>query len=99
MEIETAKNNLKQSIEEVFEVVQNLAEDQKTIKSKAYQPSVVEAKIFLDYFSWEDSKAKENFEALYKKELQILQEWLQIYCRENNCTEEEALSRIIDGAI
>lgn len=99
MEIETVKNNLKQSIDEVFEIVQNLAEEQKNIKFKAYRPSEIEAKVFLDYFSWEDGNAKQNFEALYKKELQILQEWLQIYCLENDCAEEEALSRIIDGAI
>ncbi len=99
MEIETVKNNLKQSLEEVFGIIQNLSEDQQTLKLKAYQPSEIEAKVFLDYFSWEDGISKQNFEALYKKELQILQEWLQIFCGEQNCSREEALERIIDGAI
>lgn len=99
METKTAKNNLKQSIDEVFTIIEKLSEDNQTLKFKAYQPSPVEAKIFLDYFSWEDGNAKQNFEALYKKELQILEEWLHLYCGEQNCTKEEALERIIDGAI
>lgn len=94
-----AKTSLEKAINEVFDIMGNLTEDNQTLKFKAYQPSPVEAKIFLDYFSWEDGNPKQNFEALYKKELQILQEWLHLYCGEQNCTKEEALSRIIDGAI
>jgi|GEM_PF-2706838 len=97
MEIETVKENVKQSIDGIFGIIQNLIEDQKTLKLKAYQPSEIEAKVFLDYFSWEEGNAKQNFEALYQKELQIVKEWLKIFCRLHNCTEEEALSRVIEG--
>ncbi len=99
MEIETVKNDLKQSVDEVCSIIEKISTDQKTIKYKAYQPSTVEAKVFLDYFSWEDGSAKQNFDTIYKKELQILNEWLELYCKEQDCTGEEALSRIIDGIL
>ena len=99
METEVLKNNLKKSIDEVFSVIDKLSEDQVTLKLKAYQPSALEAKVFLDYFFWEDGSAKQNFEAFYSKELRILNEWLEIFCLWNNCTREEALSRVIDGVL
>lgn len=99
MDIEMMKNNLKQSIDEVFSVIYKLSEDQITLKLKAYQPSALEAKVFLDYFSWEEGSAKQNFEVFYSKDLQILDEWLEIFCLLSNCTREEALSRVIDGVI
>lgn len=99
METEAVKNNLKRSIDEVFGIIDKLSEDQITLKLKAYQPSALEAKVFLDYFSWADGSAKQNFEAFYFKELQILEEWLGIFCLLNECTRDEALSRVIDGVI
>lgn len=99
MEIKTAKTNLTQSIDEVFGIIEKISEDQQTLKFKAYRPSAIEAKIYLDYFSWEEGNARQNFETIYHKELQVLNEWLQIYCTDNDCTKEEALSRIIDGTI
>lgn len=93
------KTPLKEALNVICDFLEELDEDNQTLKLKAYKPSSVEAKIFLDYFSWEDRNAKQNFEAIYKKELQILEEWLRIYCSEQNCTKEEALERIIDEAI
>lgn len=93
------KTPLKEALKEVCNFLEKLSEDNQNLKLKAYQPSTVEAKIFLDFFSWEDGNPKQNFEALYKKELQILNEWLEIYCKEYDCTKEDALARVIDGSI
>ncbi|MDD3419009.1 MAG: hypothetical protein PHE78_00245 [Candidatus Gastranaerophilales bacterium] len=93
------KTPIKAALNEVCDFLEQLSNDNKTLKLKAYRPSKIEAKLFLDYFSWEDGSAKQNFEAFYSKELQILDEWLGIYCAENKCTIEAALSRIIDGIL
>ena len=45
----------------------------------------------------EDSKAKENLEALCGKEIKQYFKWLDNYCEENACTQEHALNEIIEG--
>lgn len=95
----SAKVNMEKALSEVFDVLGNLTQDSQNLKLKAFQPTPIEAKVFLDYFSWEDGSAKQNFKAFYSKELQILEEWLEIFCLLNNCTREEALSRVTDGVL
>lgn len=97
--IKQAKTNLETSINEVFRILEKLADDNQNLKLKAYKPSVPEAKIFLDYLSWQEDRPKQNFETIYKKELEILGEWLDIYCEEQGCTKTDALERIRDGEI
>ncbi len=49
-----------------------------------------------DYLSWENDNSKKNFKLLYAKEIKLLNEWLEIYCKEYDCTKEDALYRIIE---
>lgn len=83
----------------IEENIKEIKIDIKNLKLKSFQPDKNFAKVFLDFLSWEEGNAKQNFKAIYNKELQILNEWLEIYCEEYDCTKEEALSRIIDGVI
>ncbi len=81
------------TIEETLEIIQK---DIENLKLKAFEPSKKEADVFLDFFTWEDGKAKRNFETVYKKELEILDDWLKVFCKLKNCSKEDALQRIID---
>lgn len=81
------------------ETIKEIQKDIKNLKLKSFQPDKNAAKVFLDFFSWEEGSAKQNFKALYSKDLQLLNEWIEIYCEEYGCKKEEALARIIDGVL
>lgn len=83
----------------IEKIIDEIRKDITNLKLKSFQPDKKSAKVFLEFFSWDESNSKQNFRTLYVKELQILNEWLEIYCNEHKCTKEEALERIIDGAI
>lgn len=80
-----------------FNVLEKLSEDNKKLKLKAFKPSKTEAKIYLDYLDWEESEPKANFKEIYKREIEIVSEWLDIYCEEHNCSQEDALEMIIEN--
>lgn len=78
------------------ETIKEMQKDIKNLKLKAFQPDKTHAKIFKDYLFWEDGNAKKNFEILYAKEVELLNEWLEVYCNEHKCNKEDALERIIE---
>lgn len=99
MEVEVIKKEFEKSMDGIFKTLEKLLQDNKNLKLKAYQPTVAEAKIILDFFSWEDETSKQTFQDIYKHQLDILDEWFEIYCKKYDCSKEEALSRVIDGVI
>ncbi len=82
--------NLEQSLKEVQKDIKNL-------KLIVFEPSKNEARFLLDYLCWEENDARKNFDAIYAKELELLHEWLEIYCEEHNCSKEDALLSIVEG--
>ncbi|MDD3149682.1 MAG: hypothetical protein PHV68_02515 [Candidatus Gastranaerophilales bacterium] len=78
------------------ETIKEIQKDVKNLKLKAFQPNKGYAQAFLEYLSWENGNPKKNFETIYAKELELLNEWLEVYCSEYNCNRKEALERIIE---
>lgn len=64
--------------------------------SNKSKPNKDVARAILEYLSWEDCRAKENFKIIFEKELAGYMNWLDNYCKLNNCSDEEALIRIIN---
>ena len=81
----------------IEKTIEEMQKDIRKLKLKAFEPDESSAKLFREYFSWEDGDAKKNFAAVYEKHLEIFNEWLEIYCEEYCCTKEDALEGIIDG--
>ena len=78
-----------------FRVLDGLIEDNKQLKLKAFKPTKESAKLYLEYLNWEDGPAKSNFQEIYKNELNVIEEWLNLYCEENHCEPEDALEDIV----
>ncbi len=81
---------------DTIEAIEQIQKDIKNLKLKAFAPDKACARMFLRYLSWEEDNARENFEAIYVRDLEIINEWLEIYCREYSCSKEAALLRIIE---
>ncbi len=78
------------------ETIKEIQKDIRNLKLKAFQPDKPTATTLLDYLSWDDGNAKNNFNIYFEKELKLINEWFEIYCKEHDCTKEEALERIIE---
>ncbi len=94
--LKSTRTELELPLKDLFGFLEILFEDNRKLKLTAFAPDKITAKGILDYLSWEKGNARNNFEKIYKKELDIINEWLEIYCEEHNCSKEEALSRIIE---
>lgn len=89
-------NDLKIAIDDVIGVIEKIHDDVEKLKLESLKPNKLSAKILLDYLGWEEGQSKQNLEKLCSKEIEQYQKWLDYYCKENNCSKEEALQRIID---
>ncbi|KKP40329.1 MAG: hypothetical protein UR30_C0005G0110 [Candidatus Peregrinibacteria bacterium GW2011_GWC2_33_13] len=89
-------NDLKTSIDDVIGAIITIQEDVASLKTKTSKPDKDTAKALLEYIGMDEGKTKQNLEALCGKELQKHLKWLSDYCFKYNCTQEEALQRIID---
>jgi len=89
-------NDLKTSIDDVIGVIIGINEDVEKLKTKTSKPNKDAAKALLEYIAMEPGKSKQNLEALCGKEIQHYFRWLDDYCSDHNCTQEEGLQRIID---
>ena len=92
-------NDLKTSIDDIICVILTLHEDVDKLKIKTSKPSKAAARAILEYLAMEECKAKENLEALCGGEIKQYLKWVDNYCEENACTQEQALNEIIEGAI
>ena len=90
-------NDLKILIDDVIGAIIDLQEDVSKLKFKASKPSKVKAMAILEYLSMEECKVKQNIEALCGDEIKQSLKWIDKYCEDNDCTQEEALNEIIDN--
>jgi len=89
-------NDFKIAIDDIIGAISTIHEDVETLKVKASKPDKDTAKALLKYFAMTDDKVKQNTETLCGKQINLCLKWLEDYCSEHNCTQEEALKRIID---
>lgn len=80
----------------ILKAIVRLQRDVEKLKMRAFQPTKIYARVFKDYLSWGDCSARTNFETIYSYDLEILNDWFEIYCKKYNCTKAEALDRIIE---
>jgi len=90
-------NDLKILIDDVIGTIIDLQEDVSKLKFKASKPSKAKAMALLEYLSMEDGKTKQNIESLCGDEIKLCLQWIDKYCEDNDCTQEEALNEIIDS--
>ncbi len=92
-------NDLKTSIDDVIGVISNLHEEVAKLKTKTSKPDKNTAQALLDYLGMDEGKSKQNLEVLCGTEIKQYFKWLEDYCSEHNCTQEEILNVIIEGKI
>jgi len=92
-------NDLKIAIDDVIGTISNIQEDVENLKLKISKPDKLTAQALLEYIAMEESKAKTNMEILCGKEIQQYMKWLDEYCKENACSQEQALEDIIGSKI
>lgn len=66
--------------------------------NKNIKPNKAVAKAILEFTAMDEGKIKENLKILCEKEISKYTVWLNYYCRQHKCTQEEALNNIISNA-
>ena len=94
--LNATKTDLEFSLKDLFSFLEILFDDNRNLKLKAFEPDKKMAKALLEYLSWQEDKQKKKFETVYAKELEFFEQWVKIYCKENNCSKQDALLRIIE---
>lgn len=89
-------NDFKIAIDDVIGAISTIHDDIEGLKVKTSKPSPLVAQALLEYIAMEESKAKNNMEILCGKEVQQYMKWLDEYCKENACSQEQALNLIIE---
>lgn len=89
-------NDLKTSIDDLIGVILAIHDDVEKLKLKTSKPSKAKAKAILEYLAIEDGKAKDNLEVICGEEIKESLKWIDTYCKENACSQEEALNQIIE---
>jgi hypothetical protein len=92
-------NDLKISIDDVIAVINGLNEDVEKLKTKTSKPDKDTAQALLEYLAMDEGKSKQNIEVLCGSEIQQYFKWIEDYCSEHNCTQEEILNAIIEDEI
>ena len=92
-------NDFKTLIDDLIGAIIKLQDDVKELKFKAAKPDKATAEALLEYLAMEDCQAKKNLEILCGEEIKQRFKWLEKYCEENHCTQEQALKEIINGEI
>jgi len=95
--LEGVGNDFKILVDDVIGVIQTIQEDVENLKTKTSKPNKAAAKALLEYIAMEDCSAKENMEALYNKEIKQYFKWIDAYCEEHGCSQEQTLNLIIKG--
>jgi hypothetical protein len=92
-------NDLKIAIDDVIEVISNIQEDVEKLKIRTSKPDKTTAKALLEYIAMEECQAKKNMEVICSKEIQQYLKWIDEFCKEHHCTQEQALNQVINGEI
>ena len=88
-------NDLKMATDDLIDIIITIKEDVEKIKVKTSKPDKLTALVLLEYIGMEEGKAKKNMEILCSKEINQYLKWIDNYCEENDCTQEDVLNKII----
>lgn len=92
-------NDLKIAVDDVIGSIISIHEDVEKLKTKTSKPNNHVAAALLEYIAMEDCQAKKNMETLYNKDIEQYFKWIDAYCEEYGCTQEQTLNLIINGEI
>ena len=92
-------NDLKIAVDDLIGAIIKLQDDVKELKFKTAKPDKTTSMALLEYLAMEEGEAKKNLEILCGEEIKQHFKWLEKYCEENHCTQEQALKEIINGEI
>lgn len=90
-------NDLKIAIDDIIGVISNIHEDVEKLKIKTSKPNKNAAQALLEYIAMDDCRSKTNMEILCGDEIKQYFRWLEEYCKEYCCTQEDVLNKIIEG--
>lgn len=97
--LDDAENDLTNGIQQVIYTLNLLVKNTKDFTIKTFRPDKITAQAMLEYIAMEEGKIKENITILCGKEIERYFKWLDKYCEENACNQEQALQTIINGNI
>jgi hypothetical protein len=89
-------NDFKIAIDDVIGAILNIQEDVEKLKIKTSKPDKKTAQALLEYFAMEEGRVKQNMEILCGEEINEYLKWVDEYCKEYCCSQEEALKFIIE---
>lgn len=92
-------NDLKIAIDDVIGIISGIKEDVEKLKIKTSKPEKKIAQALLEYLAMEEGRAKQNMEILCGKEINEYLKWIDEYCKEYCCSQEETLNLIIEEKI
>jgi len=92
-------NDLKIAIDDVIGIIAGIKEDVEKLKVKTSKPDKKIAQALLEYLAMEEGRAKTNMEILCGNEINEYFKWINEYCKEYCCSQEEALNLIIEEKI
>jgi len=95
--IDSSGNLLKIAVNDFVEMFHTFHDEMQIIKGEPLKPDRKTALALLEYISYEDSRIKKTVETLSGQQLEKYFEWIDDYCKEYNCTQEQALKRVIEG--
>lgn len=95
--LHSSGNLLKIAVNDFVEMMGQFHDELQVIKGNPVKPNRKIALALLEYISWENHKYRETVEALCGIQLEKYLDWINAYCREYNCTQEQALKRILEG--
>ena len=95
--IKGVTNDFKIAVDDLAGILIALQEDVDKLKVKISKPDKATAEALLEYIAMEEGKAKQNLEILCGEEIKLHLQWLDKYCEENGCTQEQVLKKIIEG--
>jgi len=92
-------NDLKIAIDDVIGAISNIQQDVEKLKVKTSKPDKKTAQAFLEYIAMEEGRTKINIKILCGEEIKQYMNWLDEYCKENACSQEQALNEILNDEI
>jgi len=95
--LQSSGNLLKIAVNDFVGFMEQFHDELQVIKGNPLKPDRKSALALLEYISYEDSRIKETVETLGGQQLEKYFEWINAYCKEYNCTQEQALKRVLEG--
>lgn len=96
--LSSSGNLLKIAVNDFVQYMEQFHDELQAIKGEAVKPNRRIALALLEYISWENHKYRATVDALCGIQLEKHMDWVNAYCSEYKCTQEQALKRIIEGS-